>query len=145
MANLSRMRWERYVPDLGANRSLPEAERLELEVSSGLSAAQLDEAREALNLKGLKPTEWPPIIESVLGKYVRLKGSHTIDGAQVTNLRQYLDAVACFADGYPLLEMMRVVFEANDFGGRDELFSARRSGGWVSTRLRVAAETTGDR
>lgn len=147
MATLSRNRWERYVPDLGENRSLAEADRLELELASGLTAEELSSLREQMaeavevGAAGGGRAKVAAAFATALEGRVRLRGGpHVLDGREVKTLAEYLDVVATIADGYSLYEVGTALIEANVFGGRDELFSQRRSGGWVSTRSQLAAK-----
>lgn len=143
MANLTTLRWERYVPDIGDNRALPEAERLELEVATGLTAAQLQGIATAMS-EPLKPEETQVArMADVLSAYVRVRGKHSINGAPVETLAQYLAAVAVLGDSYNVLELTQALRRVNSLTEDDELFSRRQSGGWVSTQRRAAAKADG--
>lgn len=139
MANLTTKRWERYVPDLGNNRELPEGERLELEVATGLTAAEMQALAEAT--RGAAGDDALQVLAGVLEPHVRVRGGpHTINDAEVRTLGDYLKAVASLADGYNVAEVTTALVRANTLTRDDELFSQRQSGGWVSTPRRAAAK-----
>jgi hypothetical protein len=156
MANLASLqRWEKYAPDVGNNRSLPEAERLYVDVCCSLSRLELqafdaklqEMHRQRLaraekgdgtgeeDLNALLVDGYGGALESI----VRLVGTHTLGGKPVTTLREYVQAVAPLADGYAVLELVAVVREANSVGGAMQLFSGRRSGGWAGTPVPASA------
>lgn len=137
MANLTTKRWERYVPDLGDNRELPEGQRLELEVATGLTAAEMQALAEAT--RAVTGDDAIAALGAVLEPYVRVRGAHTINGADVRTLPEYLKAVASLADGYSVAEVTTALVRANTLTRDDEVFSQRQSGGWVSTPRRAAA------
>ena len=70
----------------------------------------------------------------------RLVGKHTLSGAPVATLAEYVAAISALSDGYNVLELVAAVKEANSVGGSTELFSGRRSGGWVGTLAPSSAE-----
>lgn len=138
MANLTTKRWERYVPDLGDNRELPEGERLELEVATGLTSAEMQALAEAT--RGTTGDDALAALALVLEPYVRVRGGpHTINGADVRTLGDYLKAVAALSDGFSVSEVTTALVRANTLTRDDEVFLVRQSGGWVSTPRRAAA------
>lgn len=148
MANLTRTyRWERFAPDIGDNLELPEGERLELEVASGLTGEQLAAHLDALRTStaDVEPAALPEAFSKVLSPYVRLVGSHTIDGRPVTTLQEYLGVVMSMAGIYNVRELASVVSQFNSVEGTSELFSKRRSGGSRTTRAPSAATPAGGR
>ena len=155
MANISkRTTWRTWYPDVGDNRALPEEERLALEVQTGLTATQLDDAR-ARYLEAIKAMPPAASVEDVrlisvkaavagYGELVRVVGKHTIDGAPVESFEGYFAVLAQAADAgaAALGDVAATVRRFNDFGGPDELFSPRRSGGPASMPRRSAAKDT---
>lgn len=122
MAILTRAyRWEKFHPDLGENLELAPADRLTLEVASGLPPAVLAEWQRALaaaatDAAGVVQTSAQPeneaareawakeaaakvsaaFLDAVAAAYapvVRLVGSHSVAGRPVTTLREYLGLV----------------------------------------------------
>lgn len=77
---------------------------------------------------------------AALAPAVRLVGRHTLSGKPCETLEQYLAAVAELSDGYNILELAAAVRDANTVGGSTQLFSSRRSGGWVGTHALRSAE-----
>jgi len=163
MATLSRRyTFKRWAPDLGENRSLPESERLWLEVAAGLTAKQMSECRAAAARVAAVDVERPDtaslsaadaeaawrvaldahtakvrdVLAEALGEYVRIVGGpHTVDGRPVATLADYIGLVQESEDmGVAQLLDLRATLEAhNSISGGDELFSLRRSGGRAST------------
>lgn len=170
MADLSILhRWERFAPDIGNNRQLPEADRLWLEVKSSMTRAELiafnqrladlHRERGALVEKQLKALErndgtaaaqadFEANLEALvvagytaaLSEVARVVGRNTLGGAPCNTLEEYLAAVHQLADGFNVLELVAAVKDANSVGGSTQLFSGRRSGGWAGTRAQSAAE-----
>jgi len=150
MADLKRTyRWERYTPDLGDNREQPEGQRLELDVASALTGEQLAQydaaVRDAFEAAKQTPVELPALLAAAFAPYVRLVGSHTVEGKPVTNLGEYLGVVTSLSGVYNLRELAQVVRDFNSVGGTGELFSQRHSGGLRTTRAGSAAPQTGGR
>jgi hypothetical protein len=146
VANLDLIRWQRFAPDIGRNREMPEHERLVLEVAVGLSRTQLEKLRLGTRFvptpaaKGETPEDTEArrsaddarVVEmwdQVLAPYVRIRGEHTIDGKPIANLRAYLSAVPPVLG----LDVYRALVHFNSLGGTEELFSARLSGGLPTT------------
>lgn len=142
MANLTRAwRWERFAPDLGDNLSLPEGDRLYLEVASGLTAARLAEFHAALrDVKSDAADTLDPSWLACFEPVVRLVGEHTIDGKPVKTLAEYLQLVVSTTGVYNLSELVAVVNEYNSVSGTSALFSRRHSGGLLSTRAQSAVK-----
>jgi len=145
MATLTRRtRWEPYAPNLGDNLELPEAERLTLEVATGLTKQQLIDLGAAT--RELKWGDGDALLANftaLLGPYVRVVGEHTIEGKPVTTLAELLALVveSPSAASYFLLEVTGQLMEANSVSGGLRLFSSRRSGGGATTAGRSAAKT----
>ena len=163
-------RWERFAPDLGDNRQRPDGDRLWLEVKSSMTRAELvafDRGFKELHLartarleqymsdlkadgadrEALKvayESEVDALVTKgytdALSPVVRLVGRHTLSGAPVSTLGEYLGAVAGLSDGYNILELAAAVKDANSVGGSTQLFSGRRSGGWAGTADPNSAE-----
>jgi len=128
MATLTGSRWERYVPDLGDNRTLERP--FFLLVRGGLTEAQLQEHGE--KLRSLDGT--PESAARALADVVRLGDEPlTLDGQAVTTLEEYVRAVWTASRFDVWLELVRAVAWHNSLEGRRALFSARLSGGWAST------------
>lgn len=144
MANLTRAwRWERFAPDLGDNLSLPEGERLYLEVASGLSGEQLAAFHATLRdmkIAGESVAEVVAAWAGVFSPVVRLVGEHTIEGRDVKSLGDYLRLLAESNGVYNLTEMVSIVTEFNSVSGTSALFSRRHSGGVLSTRAQSAVK-----
>ena len=145
MANLSRsFRWEKYTPDIGDNLEQPDGARLELEVASGLSAERVAEYRAAM--QGV--ASGPGFVESLLAAltpYVRLVGTHTIEGKPVTNLAEFVAVVGGMSGVYNVRELVNLVGDYNSAEGTSELFSKRHSGGLRITSAMSAATATAGR
>lgn len=145
MATLTRRtRWEPYAPNLGDNLELPEAERLTLEVATGLTKQQLLDLGAAT--RELKWGDGETLLTNfvnLLGPYVRVVGTHTIEGKPVTTLAELLALVveSPSASSYFLLEVTGQLMEANSVSGGLRLFSLRRSGGGATTAAQSAAKT----
>jgi len=151
MANLKRTyRWEKWAPNLGDNRELPEAERLHLELATGLTAAKLSEVAKALRLvaeeKFQAPAKDTPaesleaavrsaaddmlarqrrVIVAALSDVVRVRGGpHHVDGKVLTSLEDYVALAQGFADAGLLLltELREALWAFNSVEGPDELF-----------------------
>ena len=159
-------RWERFAPDVGDNRQRPETGRLWLEIKSSATRLELLAFERALKelhrLRAAKVKEYLATAHSetataeaftndleaiVLAGYAaalepmaRLVGKHTLSGAPVATLAEYVAAISALSDGYNVLELVAAVKEANSVGGSTELFSGRRSGGWVGTLAPSSAE-----
>lgn len=141
MANLTTQRWERYIPDLGDNRQQPEAQRLELEVASGLTTAQMQGLSESLQKQPEEGQTQLDILAAALSPFVRLRGGpHTINGEKVESLADYFRAIYALGDKFHVHEVTRTLQLANSLTEDDEVFSRRQSGGWVSTQRRAAAK-----
>ena len=150
MANLTRAyRWERFAPDIGDNLSLPEGQRLELEVASGLTGEQLRAHRDAITgaFESARetPEKLPELLAAALSPVVRLVGSHTVDGKPVTTLAEYLGVVFSLSGVYNLREVTQTVLDFNSIEGTSRLFFARHSGGSPTTSARSAAAPTAGR
>lgn len=148
MANLTRtFRWERFTPDIGDNLELSEGQRLELEVASGLTGAQLAAHSAALTaaFEGAReaPETLPGRLAEAFAPYVRVVGTHTVDGQPVASLADYLTVVAGLSGVFNLSELAAAVRRYNSVEGTAELFSARRSGGSRTTRGQSAAAPAG--
>ena len=159
MAELKRRtRWKRWAPDIGENRELDGGPVLFLELATDLTPAQLEEMGAALAERG-EPTKtrvelidaFKARYRAALGQYVRVHGGpHTVDGAPLANLDDYLELVTQSAGMgvTQLVELAGAVLSFNSISGPDELFSLRSSGGARSTDARRTAkadETTAAR
>lgn len=155
MANLTRTwRWERFDPDLGENRSLPEAQRFSLEVASGLTAAQLQDVFKAIaSVSEAAEGDVPAVYSQALETVVRVKAPppgqlHTIAGKPIATLKDYIDVILGMAGVYNVRELALAVREFNSISGTERLFWARQSGGSPTTPDQSAAlseNQTGDR
>lgn len=145
MANLTRRtRWAPYAPNLGDNLELPEAERLTLEVATGLTKQQLlDFSAATRELKWGDGEALLANFTALLEPYVRVVGEHTIEGMPVKTLAELLALVveSPSAASYFLMEAMGQLMEANSISGGLRLFSLRRSGGGAITAGQSAAKT----
>lgn len=144
MTTLTRAwRWERFAPDIGENLSLPEADRLHLLVASGLSAARLQQHRDAYDDAASDSSSSAALVAGfsrVFDGLVRVDGTHTIDGKKVETLEQYLEVVVESSGVYNLSELGRVVVEFNSVQGTQQLFWRRHAGGLLSTRAQNAVK-----
>lgn len=152
MANLSNLiRWQRFEPDLGENRTLPKP--FYLEVAVGLTKPELLQLGEAIDAPVLPsredgaPEPSPEEVEAALvakadklavalAPWVRF-GSEplAINGEPVTTLTQLLRLYIRAASGaVGLLEVPMALRWFNGAGGgTTQLFFERLSGGFVST------------
>lgn len=131
-------RWERYAPDIGNNRELPDGERLELEVRTRLSRDELvDWSRRVQGVVGGGDNA---ATVKVLEECVRLVGTHRIDDKPVTTLLEYYEIITSLLDVSHFKELLAVVTKLNTFSGDDAVFSERLSGGMASTLRRSAAK-----
>lgn len=144
MANLkSRIRWKKWAPDVGENRTLEGGPVLFLELATDLTAAQLEEVAACLKREGEKVTTLDELrvgmrarFVEALGPYVRVHaGPHTVDGQPLANLDDYLALVTQGAGlgADQLRELQAALVSFNSLDGPDELFSLRSSGGARST------------
>ncbi len=169
MANLQTKRWQRYVPDIGDNRDLPDGERLELEVRTGLTRAELRAFVEAMAelkrplveksqaiLAELKAgtidasTADARMTEAVtasdvaavgmLAENIRVVGRHTINDKPIESMSDYCGVMSELAGTGAMKELIAVVSRVNSFTEEDALFSERLSGGLASTPRRSAAK-----
>jgi len=142
MANLSSaVRWERWVPNVGNNRKLKPYEQLSFLIAVGLSTNETLHLLSDVDLTPSKPPDEETSEEKKaridarnakvfdqlavsIGRYVKLQGTHTIDGKTVTTYREYLDAVPFEVS----FDVVRVLRYWNTMQGADELFFARSSG-----------------
>lgn len=147
MATLkSRIRWKKWAPDLGENRTLPEGPALYLELATDLTAQQLDEVGERLTAKGEPVRTREELVAGMrarfgeaLGPYVRVHGGpHTVDGQPLATLDDYLALVTQSAGcgASQLRELHAALVAFNSVTGPDELFSLPRSGGVRTTGAR---------
>ena len=102
MATLkSRIRWKKWAPDLGENRTLEGGPALYLELATDLTAQQLEEAAAKLTARGEPVTTRDELLASMrarfseaLGPYVRVHGGpHTVDGQPLATFDDYLALV----------------------------------------------------
>jgi hypothetical protein len=144
MATLkSRIRWKKWAPDLGENRTLEGGPALYLELATDLTAQQLEEAAEKLTARGEPVTTRDELLASMrarfseaLGPYVRVHGGpHTVDGQPLATFDDYLALVTQGAGlgASQLRELQAAVVTFNSISGPDELFSLPRSGGGRTT------------
>ncbi len=168
MANLSLKRWVPYIPDIGDNRA--QTAPLTLEVQTGLtrnelrawgeavaaskrplaeSAGKLSEdlaagtiTAEESNAKLMALiAEGDAATLAVLEQHVRLVGRHTIEGAAVESLGDYVRIISELAGADAMKELLKVVPHFNTVTEEDALFSERLSGGQASMLRRSAAKS----
>lgn len=157
MANLKRRHtFKRWAPDIGENRDLPEP-ALWFEIATGLSVEQISAVKERMAQpipeppEGLEGKEWLAFIVAAIrvryleafGQYVRIVGGpHTIDGARLETLEDYLVIVEQQADKgkTAVTDLFSALLAFNSFTGHDELFLQRRSGLSASTGPQSAAK-----
>lgn len=144
MANLTRSwRWETFHPDIGENLDLPPKDRLALRIASALPGERLERMRTeygAALVSGVEDhAQVAAAFARVFGELVEVVGVHTIDGAEVRTLEQYLAVVVRACGIYGLTELVTAVGEFNSIAGTHRLFSERHSGGLLSTRAQTAA------
>jgi hypothetical protein len=162
-------RWERFAPTLDGNDELPRPFFFEVACGlTRAEMRQFDDALERLLVEKMKaataeigePPEdaaakdaWQEqladrlitgeidAVATALEPYVRM-GSEplTIGGKPITTVRAYLEAVAVVADQEALREPLKALHTLNSLGGRQQLFSKRRSGGFTTTPDRSAAK-----
>lgn len=130
MANLSTKKTVKYIPSLPGNREL--AEPLSFSITAGLSLMDLRAWRERLSeikFDGVGESEIAKAFDVAFEGVASLDGSHTIDGAAVNTLGQYLSLVA-LQPGAPLMtELMGTINYNNSAEGLKEVFSVRSFGG----------------
>lgn len=144
MASLDRLfRWERYVPDLGGNRELPQP--FYLEIASGLTKQQLGDVFDAVTLAQRSAesenqtlaeylTATIPGVAAALDGVVRLgKEPLTVQGSPVSSLTEYLLLAVHTPGQVSFLEVLQALGEFNSAEGARRLFSARHSGGLATT------------
>lgn len=164
MADLKRtFHWERFAPNFGDNLELPEAERISLDLATGLSTLDLAAFHGALEkVQKLAPPqavvtlegEAPPTLEVVIERvirpramllaeawapFVRLVGQHSVNGKPLAGLGDYLFFALSQAGIYNVFEILKAVDRLNTLGGTKELFSDAASGGSSSTEGRKTA------
>lgn len=156
MANLKRRHaFKRWAPDIGENRDLPEP-ALWFDLATGLSAEQLAGIRERMAKPVTPPEEGTPEQRleglktalrarylSAFGDFVRVQGGpHSIEGRPLVTLEDYLCIVETQADFGQLAvkDLFSALLSFNNFGGGDELFLQRLSGGSASTGPQSAAK-----
>lgn len=162
-----RFTFKRWAPDIGENRDLDEP-AIWFELATGLSEAQLKavraklgtplephdvpeglkgealEAAHAASLQATKDGVRRRLVEAI-GPYVRIVGGpHSIDGAPMATLDEYLVIVQQQADCglLAISDLTTTLFAFNSFSGADELFSPRRSGSSASTAARSVVKET---
>ena len=141
MADLKLLqRWVAFVPDLGNNRSLPPDEQLVLEVASSLTREELMAFRDAINAPPAEGETPDAARIRVLGKFLRLVGTHNIGGKEVKTFADYVNVCLEMADQYNLREVFAAVGYFNSISSADALFSERLSGGTAFTLHRSAAQ-----
>lgn len=151
MANLkSRIRWKKWAPDVGENRSLDGGPVLFLELATDLTAAQLEAVAEQLVAAGEKVETMDELraamvarFRAALEPYVRVHGGpHTVDGQPLATLADYLALVTQGAGlgADHLRELHAALLSFNSVTGPDELFSLRSSGGARSTGVQRPAK-----
>ena len=123
--------WEKYYPDIGANRAAPKEKRVFLEVERGLTTKQRDAFQRALQsaIDG-EPEGLVGRLTEVLATHVRF-GSEplTWEGGTVTMLGQYLELVFVeLRNPRYMHEALGLVVQANTFTPSDALFFERPSG-----------------
>jgi len=147
MATLkSRIRWKKWAPDLGENRTLEGGPALYLELATDLTAQQLDEVGETLTAAGEFVRTRDELVAAMrtrfsaaLGPYVRVHaGPHTVDGLPLATFDDYLSLVTQTAGlgAAQLRELHAALVSFNSVTGPDELFSLPRSGGVRTTDAR---------
>lgn len=153
MATLkSRIRWKRWAPDVGENRTMEGGPVLYLELATDLTAAQLEEVAAHLQRTGETVATMDELRASMrarfaeaLGPYVRVHGGpHTVDGQPLATFEDYLALVMQGAGlgADHLRELQAAVVSFNGISGPDELFSLRPSGGAASTDAPRVARAT---
>lgn len=141
--------FKRWAPDIGENRDLPGGPGLWFELATGLSAEQLSAIRERMARPVADSTDAAPAVRlealktgirtrylEAFGEYVRIvDGPHSIAGKPLATLEDYLRIVEEQADMGQLAvkDLFAALLSFNTFGGGDELFLRRRSGGLAST------------
>lgn len=131
MPSLQLTQWDRYYPDIGDNRQLPEAQRVYLEVERGLSVRQREGFLRNLNeaLSG-DDAELVHRLAAVLSQHVRF-GAEALqwEGGSVTTLEGYVRLV-CFELGLQRYstELLSLVPVANSLSGEAAGFFVRPSG-----------------
>ena len=138
MAELSCLnRWERFVPDLGDNRTL--LRPFYLEVASGLPRVQLEAFTDAL-AKVLESSPTATEREKVeawaaaFAPYVRFgREPLVLAGKPIAGLADYFEALFSMSGSYNHLELGHVVRDFNSFEGTRRLFFERLSGGLAGT------------
>jgi|GEM_PF-7118872 len=136
MPDLSRLhRWEKYVPNLGENRSLENP--FYLEIASSLSKQEYTDfmdrwgrVKEKLSESEEDPAKAAEAFVWIVGDTVRL-GSEplSIQGKPITDLKSYFEAVLGLAGTYNIHEMLGVIARFNSVEGTRELFYEQASGG----------------
>lgn len=153
MANLkSRIRWKKWAPDVGENRTLEGGPVLYLELATDLTAAQLEAVAEQLVAAGEKVETMAALRAAMVARfgaalepYVRVHGGpHTVDGQPLATLGDYLALVTQGAGlgADHLRELHAAMLAFNSVTGPDELFSLRPSGGAASTDAPRVARAT---
>lgn len=151
MANLTRTwRWETFEPDFGDNLSLPEGQRLQFEIASGISPAQFRAVGDAIaSASKVAPGEDEKAITQrwadALAPVVRLVPPplgqlHTVEGRTIASMSDYVAVLMEQAGIYNLKELTEAVREFNSVEGTSRLFSQRRSGGSSTIRAQTAVK-----
>lgn len=147
MANLKRRHvFRRWAPDIGENRELEDGPALWLDIATGLTAQQLNDARTRFaesqgatagldSEQAIKDALRAGFVEA-FGAYVRVvDGPHLVDGIEMKDLNDYVSIIQGQRDygQLALKDLVAALDRFNSFKGPDELFSPRRSGGLAST------------
>ncbi|MBL8909874.1 MAG: hypothetical protein JNM17_04130 [Archangium sp.] len=164
MAELKRRwTWKKWAPDLGENREVEGGPLLFLDIATGLTAAQLQEAEDrylaATRIRPKPPelteamtaaeradafsqaasayrSELCAALGSAFSPCVRVHdGPHTVDGKPLANMDHYFALLIDRSDfgARHAAELFAAVRTFNSLSGPDELFSLRSSGGARST------------
>lgn len=154
MADLKRRHaYRRWAPDIGENRELEGGPALWFEVATGLTAQQLMDARNRFaelrsevagqsDIPAIKAKLSQAFLEA-FGEFLRVVGGpHTVGQKSLASIADYIDIVQEQADfgQLALKDLVATIERFNSFGGPDELFLQRRSGGEASTPPRSAAK-----
>lgn len=159
MANLTRTwRWETFEPDFGDNLSLPEGQRLQLEIASGISPAQYrafgESIQEAAKARDGDSEEviakrWADVFSPVVRMVSPPPGQlHTVEGKTISTLADYIAVLLTMTGIYNLHELTDALRNFNSVEGTSRLFYRRQSGGTSTTRGQTVVkgvETTAGR
>lgn len=136
--------WEKYYPDVGANRQAPKEKRFFLEVERGLSTRQREGfAKQLADLSEGDPATFTHRLTAALSMHLRW-GSEplTWEGGTVSTLEQYVHLIAIELKNLRYYqELLGLVGHANSFSTRDADFFERPSGTAPGTTEGLAART----